>query len=650
MMNQIRVVVKTEIGFKSNEGYIEKVVGGYKLVKQIGAGQFGVVTIGLKNGEQFAVKTYNLFDLYFKPGYDKLLSLIESEIVLLQKMQHPNIMPIKECFRTNDNIYLVCKLYKDGDLLNYIGKKGFLKEQQATRLLLQTVEALKYAANMQIMHRDIKLENLFLDGDNIVVGDFGLAKLLSGGRTFTVLGTPAMMAPEVVLGEGYGFKADVWSLGITFYMSIFQTDPWGNHSYSKNPQTGEWKLRRGMWNTTAVLPQNCGSGLYFPSEPAISNRLKLVLQRMIEYNPATRATLNEVVQLLTQQTPAIRHIYISNSEDSKQSEYYPMPSLGGSLDSAIQIVAKESPVESEVVRMVTFDKRPMLSKLSESSVIIEHFFVDNRKPLSVVAEMLLSNGGGAVNSPAPSHISHQLLPDINPQEAEEKFLEQYLQFNLTICEFFFDGCYQIQQALLPNSVYLLLRGPLAMACNLIAKKIVQIAGYFIMKLSQTSPVFTEINKKYEFYQNGFAKQYLQRFEDILEEALRLGALTEADTINSLPQSYYRRDAHLAIAANHNRFTPVEEEALTLAIFYLYFGLNKYMNDFPKEHMDQAKHLVVSLKAIYCYRDVMIFKAEADQYQEFFDTVQSLRDPCNLERQFQTDKEYFRKWKDSLKTN
>ena len=634
MLATIKLVPNTVIGGNFIGGETERLVGGYSLKKELGTGAFGSVSLGIKDGKEFAVKAYNLSSDHFKTHFAYLINQVCAEVEVLKQMQHQNIIGIKESFRTNKNIYLVLDYYKDGDMLEFIRKNGFLSEAKVMEFLPQAVNALKYARRLRVVHRDIKLENFLLDGNRLALCDFGLAKFLSQNVTATSLGTASMKAPEIDRCEGYGFEVDVWALGVTFYMSIFESDPWGNFKYKKNPSTGKYQLKKVGYNPTH--PGNCGSGLPFPSQPKISDGLKSIFQAMIQYDPKGRITLDGLAGLLSS-NQAITKVQVTFFMGTTSPINAQKPNYG-----------TESLEESIIERRETFDPQSKLKNLSESSEIIANFRFNQNGPKSSIADFLLSY---QVNPAAPAlTTTHQTIQNLKAQEAEEAFVEQFLVFNLSICDYFFEICHKIETGLQKNNIFINTRGVLAMASNLISKKIVQIAHYFISKLSQDKIAFTQIGNKYEFYQNGFAKQYLQRFEDILEEALRLGALTEADTINSLPQSYYRRDAHLAIAANHNRFTPVEEEALTLAIFYLYFGLNKYMNDFPKEHMDQAKHLVVSLKAIYCYRDVMIFKAEADQYQEFFDTVQSLRDPCNLERQFQTDKEYFRKWKDSLKTN
>ncbi len=146
-------------------------------------------------------------------------------------------------------------------------------------------------------------------------------------------------------------------------------------------------------------------------------------------------------------------------------------------------------------------------------------------------------------------ISHPKLLNRHQQEVEEKFVEQYIIHNIKLCQFYFDRCQRIQFALEFNKLCQKLRGVFSLTSNLLAKKFIQIANYFTQKLGQDTPFFTEIEKKFEFYQNNFAKQYLERFDEILDYATRLNSATEEDVRSHLPQGYYRRDFQLQISSN-----------------------------------------------------------------------------------------------------
>jgi len=635
----MRYEPKTELGTEYVNGFQERMVGGYKLTQQIGIGAFGAVTIGYKNGQQFAVKMYNLSQLKFRPDFEILLDKIKSEVCTMRELQHQNIMPILDHFQTNNNIYLVFKLYKEGDLLHHINKSGFLSEQKASNYLAQVTQALKYAEQKKIVHRDIKPENLLLDGDKIIVADFGLAKFITGDVTHTILGTASFIAPEVLTGQGYGFKADIWSLGVTFYMAIFGNDPWGRYKYGNSNSEGKFRLvsqTGGDPTRLSITPETCGPNLRFPASPKISDRMKTVLQSMIVHDPIQRASLKTVQELLSKPLSAFTSDFIASFHKTLVPD------------------TEEQPVNSEILNHAKFDQHPALSKLVETSTIINHFKVDSKSTKSHTADILLSTlvqaNAANISVPITTTILH---PKMRPEEAEEQFLEQYINFNISICEYFFEGCRDIQTLIRTNPLINRIRGPLILACNMLAKKVVQIATYFIDRLCKSETVFTEIGTnysypKYEFYQNNFAKQYLERFEDIQFEAVIINSGTEDEARTCLPANYYRRDYQLQIASKCNSFTSVEEECLNLAIFYTLTGIQKFESQFNQKQVNEAKYLILTLKSICFYKDVVIFKAGKDSMEELCQTIKRLTEPSLLESQYLQDRDYFRKWKDSLK--
>ena len=105
------------------------------------------------------------------------------------------------------------------------------------------------------MHRDVKLANIFLNGDIVVIGDFGFAKM--GDIAYTNLGTPVTMAPEILLKDNvkYNSKADLWSLGVCFYHMLFGDMPFDANTY-------EELQKKVMLHS--------GDNLVFPKSPKIS--------------------------------------------------------------------------------------------------------------------------------------------------------------------------------------------------------------------------------------------------------------------------------------------------------------------------------------------------------------------------------------------
>jgi serine/threonine protein kinase len=148
--------------------------------------------------------------------------------ILLRLNRHPNVVKLFETFETGRHILLVMELCAGGDLLNYVRKRKKLEEQSAKYLFKQLIEGLGYLHARNVLHRDIKLDNILLDGKGIVkIADFGVSKQVRPGEVMREqCGTPAYIAPEIIRDRGYtGFKADLWSAGVVLYAMLYGTVP-----------------------------------------------------------------------------------------------------------------------------------------------------------------------------------------------------------------------------------------------------------------------------------------------------------------------------------------------------------------------------------------------------------------------------------------
>ncbi|EFX60118.1 hypothetical protein DAPPUDRAFT_72758, partial [Daphnia pulex] len=105
-------------------------------------------------------------------------------------------------------------------------------EKKALRIFRQLLEAFKVLNRFNIMHRDIKPENIFFSYGKVKLGDFGFCKGLKDGEYMakTMLGSPIYMAPEVLKGERYTIKADIWSLGVVLFEMLFGVCPFRSNS------------------------------------------------------------------------------------------------------------------------------------------------------------------------------------------------------------------------------------------------------------------------------------------------------------------------------------------------------------------------------------------------------------------------------------
>ncbi|KAI9362104.1 kinase-like domain-containing protein [Zopfochytrium polystomum] len=190
----------------------------YTRVKKIGQGAFGSVYLGrpvkatsTAPGTTVAIKDMDL-------SRQKRKELIVNEILVMKESTHPNIVNFIDAFLLKkDRLWVVMEFMEGGALTDVIENNPRLSEPHIAAICAETIKGLQHLHSKQIIHRDIKSDNVLLGADGAVkITDFGFCAKLSPDRTdrATLAGTPYWMAPEVVSQKSYGAKVDVWSLGI----------------------------------------------------------------------------------------------------------------------------------------------------------------------------------------------------------------------------------------------------------------------------------------------------------------------------------------------------------------------------------------------------------------------------------------------------
>ena len=199
----------------------------YKYGRLLGKGAFGKVNLSLHvlTGRLVAIKTINKSKL----TSERQKAKIALETSIMKSLFGSNyIVKIFETFETQKHICIVMEYICAGDLLSFIRKRSKLTEPTAKYIFKQILLGLKFIHNRNIIHRDIKLDNILIDLDNnIKICDFGVSKRITKSDTMSEqCGTPAYMAPELLKGGGYqGFGADLWSAGVVLYAMLSGTVP-----------------------------------------------------------------------------------------------------------------------------------------------------------------------------------------------------------------------------------------------------------------------------------------------------------------------------------------------------------------------------------------------------------------------------------------
>lgn len=276
-------------------------LGKYELGKTLGEGNFGKVKLArnIQTGQSFAVKILEknkIFNL-------KITDQIKREIATLKLLKHPNVVRLYEVLASKSKIYMVLEYVNGGELFDKIASRGKLPEKEGRRLFQQLIDGVSYCHDKGVFHRDLKLENILIDGKgNLKVSDFGLSALPqhfgSDGLLHTTCGSPNYVAPEILANRGYnGATADVWSCGVILYVILTGYLPFDDRNLAVLYQ----KITRG----DVQIPKWLSPGA------------QKMIKRILDPNPITRITIAEI-----KADPWFNQGYVvSNIDDDEDNVY-----------------------------------------------------------------------------------------------------------------------------------------------------------------------------------------------------------------------------------------------------------------------------------------------------------------------------------------
>ncbi|CAF96803.1 unnamed protein product, partial [Tetraodon nigroviridis] len=192
----------------------------YVSIRIVGKGSYGEVNLvkHKTDKQQYVIKKLNL-----TTSSKRERRAAEQEAQLLSQLRHPNIVTYRESWEGDDcQLYIVMGFCEGGDLYHRLKQqKGeLLPERQVVEWFVQIAMALEYLHQRNILHRDLKTQNIFLTKCNIIkVGDLGIARVLENQNDMasTLIGTPYYMSPELFSNKPYNHKSDVWALGCCVY-------------------------------------------------------------------------------------------------------------------------------------------------------------------------------------------------------------------------------------------------------------------------------------------------------------------------------------------------------------------------------------------------------------------------------------------------
>lgn len=155
------------------------------------------------------------------------------EIKIHQSLNHPNIVKFFNFFDDSMNVYIVLELCKQRSMMELHKRRPVVTDYECRFYIHQLLEGVRYLHENRIIHRDLKLGNLFLnDALNVKIGDFGLATRIEyeGERKKTLCGTPNYIAPEILNKKGHSFEVDIWSIGCVMFTLLVGQPPFETKS------------------------------------------------------------------------------------------------------------------------------------------------------------------------------------------------------------------------------------------------------------------------------------------------------------------------------------------------------------------------------------------------------------------------------------
>jgi serine/threonine protein kinase len=203
-------------------------LGLYEKIKIIGKGGFAekvYLARYKENGSLVAIKTISKqFILKEQGRYNQVFSELK---VMQQLLEHPFVIKLQRAFASKDDLHLVVDFCAGGELFYLLQEKGRFTEAEARFYFAEMLLGLEYIHKQNVLYRDLKPENVFLDIDgHIRLADFGLSKIQSfKGLNDTYCGSAEYMSPEMLSGDHYGYAVDYYSLGAVLYEMVTGLPP-----------------------------------------------------------------------------------------------------------------------------------------------------------------------------------------------------------------------------------------------------------------------------------------------------------------------------------------------------------------------------------------------------------------------------------------
>ena len=319
----------------------------------------------LDTRELWAVKIVAKASLVKQRAKVKLLS----EIAIHKTLFHEKVVRYVNHFDDADFVYIIMEICPNQTLNDLLKKKRRFTEPETLFYIYELVQGLMYLRKERVIHRDLKLGNLFLGADmELKIGDFGLAAKLEyeDERRSTICGTPNYIAPEILDNhhKGHSFQVDVWSLGVVMFTMLVGKPPFEDVDVKSTYQ----RIRDNAYA--------------FPETLFISSTAKSLIQSILRHDPKSRPTIGEI----------IRHPWFSSNQIPP-----PLPASIQAMNRATgsSLASAQTPRTAATVMRSETPINENIHNRDFARIDSPNMFAANRQPLRSTNAQFTSTAGGS---------------------------------------------------------------------------------------------------------------------------------------------------------------------------------------------------------------------------------------------------------------